>query len=231
MMLQPPRATAVACPCDCDEDGAVTVDELLTVTNIALGIQSLAACPSADTGDGDVTVEEIVDCVGAALSGCPMMETSTPSPTPTPTPVLEPTATPADVPPIPTTARELQAWLQAGYYKGWTAESARHRPAGPHGALVRTFLNDIVLASLQAGNASHPAGAALVKEIYSSATATQPQLWAVSIKTRNESANGTAWYWWEGSLQGFGHPTCVPCHRGDYGDVSRDFVLTPFPLQ
>lgn len=65
-------ARAVTCPGDCDGDGAVTVAEVVTVVNVALGELPLAACPAADvTGDGTVGIGEIVAAVQAALSGCP----------------------------------------------------------------------------------------------------------------------------------------------------------------
>ena len=71
---------AMACVGDCDNDGQVTVDELIIGVNIALDNQSLSACPSFDSGgEGDVTVDELVFCVNEALGGC-----AAPSPTPTP---------------------------------------------------------------------------------------------------------------------------------------------------
>jgi len=215
-------ALALACAGDCNADGAVTGDELLVAVTIAQGTAALGACPRADADDdGSIFVDEIVAAVGHALEGCPLPPTPTPSPTPT---------VAASPPPIPTESAALRAWLRAGYYKPWAAESTPHPSAGPHGTLVRTFVNDVAFASLAAGHASHPAGAALVKELYFTTDTSTPSLWAVSIKTRNDSANGQNWYWWEGTLGGFGLSACVPCHRGDFGNPSRDFVLTPYPL-
>lgn len=63
------RAT---CPGDCNDDGAVTVPEVVTVVNIALGTLPLSACPAADAaGDGSVGVGDAILAVQAALSGCP----------------------------------------------------------------------------------------------------------------------------------------------------------------
>jgi len=213
------------CPCDCGGDGAVTVDDLLTIVNVAQGTLPIEVCPSADSGsDLLITIDELLSCVQIALSGCP-------PPAASPTPSPSPTATAGAIPPIPTSAFELRAWLQAGHYRGWTAESDRHVSLGPHGRFVRTYLNDTVIASLQAGNATHPAGSALVKELYFSGTTVQA--WAVEIKVQDDSAGGAGWYWWEGEgLAGFGLGICTNCHRSDYnGLTSRDFVLTPFPLQ
>src|SRR5258708_414699 len=52
-----PTAGAEACRGDCNGDGMVTVDELVTGVNIALDIQPLATCAAMDVnGDGQVTV-------------------------------------------------------------------------------------------------------------------------------------------------------------------------------
>jgi hypothetical protein len=63
-----PVATA-ACAGDCDASADVTVDEILTCVNAALGTG--AGCSACD-GDGDtaVTVDEIIAAVNAALVGC-----------------------------------------------------------------------------------------------------------------------------------------------------------------
>jgi hypothetical protein len=71
---QPPTPTAtVSAPCvgDCDGSGEVSIDELLSLVNIALGTTSLAACPAGDRDhDSTVTVDEILVAVDAALTGC-----------------------------------------------------------------------------------------------------------------------------------------------------------------
>lgn len=60
------------CPGDCSGDGAVTVDEILSTVDIALGQQPMEGCSSADRdGSRTVTVDEIVIAVDAALRGCP----------------------------------------------------------------------------------------------------------------------------------------------------------------
>jgi len=61
------------CPGDCDDDGNVTVDELLSGINVALGDADVATCPAFDrTADDRVTVDEIVAAVDSALDGCPV---------------------------------------------------------------------------------------------------------------------------------------------------------------
>lgn len=65
-------AAAQACVGDCDGSGAVTVDEIVTMVNIALGTTPVQACPAADPSrDGGVTVDEILQAVNSALNGCP----------------------------------------------------------------------------------------------------------------------------------------------------------------
>ena len=84
-------------PCvgDCDGKEDVTVNEIITLVNIALGNGDLSACPSG-TGT-EVTIVVIIQAVNNALEGCdgvtPPVPTNTPTPaaptsSPTPTPVL-----------------------------------------------------------------------------------------------------------------------------------------------
>jgi hypothetical protein len=135
----------------------------------------------------------------------------------------------------PTSAAALLEWLQAGHYRAWRSESDVHASVGPHFGDVRTFLNDTVFDSLADGNAEHPRGAALVKELYGSGDV--PNGWSVMIKTTDASEGGLGWYWYErfGSstfAAGNGAPLCTGCHGAEYrGLPSRDYVLTPFPLQ
>jgi Protein of unknown function (DUF1566)/NHL repeat len=84
------------CIGDCDNGGAVTVDELVKGINIALGTLPLDQCPQFDcNGTGQVTVDCVITAVSAALNGCqatptssatPNIGTATPSPTSMPTP-------------------------------------------------------------------------------------------------------------------------------------------------
>lgn len=65
-------APASACPGDCDDDGQVTIDELVLSTRIALGDSSGArTCTAADADrDQRIEVNELVGAVSAALVGC-----------------------------------------------------------------------------------------------------------------------------------------------------------------
>ena len=62
-----------SCVGDCDAQGSVTVDELVTLVNVALGNTDVSECEAGDADlDGGVTVDEIVRAVNAALVGCPV---------------------------------------------------------------------------------------------------------------------------------------------------------------
>ena len=73
-----PTATptpVVASPCvgDCNGDLQVTVDEILSMVNIALGNTSVSACEAGDANhDGEITVNEILAAVNNALNSCPV---------------------------------------------------------------------------------------------------------------------------------------------------------------
>jgi subtilisin-like proprotein convertase family protein len=66
------RVPPQECGGDCNTDGEVTVDELQTLINVALGEALLTACPSGDVfADGQITVDEVLAAVTRALFGCP----------------------------------------------------------------------------------------------------------------------------------------------------------------
>jgi hypothetical protein len=59
------------CVGDCDGDTVVTVDELVTMVNIALGNRPVDDCLAGDANSDDrVTVDELVTSVRIALAGC-----------------------------------------------------------------------------------------------------------------------------------------------------------------
>jgi hypothetical protein len=71
----PPTVTATppmaACVGDCDGDGQVTVDEIVTGVSIALGTLGVDRCPAFDRDQsGTVTVDELVEAIQRALLGC-----------------------------------------------------------------------------------------------------------------------------------------------------------------
>jgi hypothetical protein len=68
----PSPTAARSCPGDCNNDGEVTIDELIRMVNIALGSAELRTCPVGDlNGDGEITIDEIIRSVNVALNGCP----------------------------------------------------------------------------------------------------------------------------------------------------------------
>jgi hypothetical protein len=61
-----------SCVGDCNGDGTVTVDEILTMVSIALGNADVSTCSAGDANrDGRITVDEILTAVNNALNGCP----------------------------------------------------------------------------------------------------------------------------------------------------------------
>ena len=220
-----PHAWAAPCTCDCDANGLVEVQELVLAVRIAQGLTELTRCPAADPEEnGFVGINELIAGVRAALEGCL-------PPTPSPLPTLTPM--PADVPPADVT--ELLDWLRAGRYLEWLAESETHPSGGPHFGSVRVFVNNTLFSSLDQTFASHPAGSAAVKELYGSSGEVQGG--SVSIKVQANSDGGAGWYWYDRFQDrvfaaGLGVAVCTRCHGGNFeGFVSKDFVLTPFPLQ
>lgn len=130
---------------------------------------------------------------------------------------------------VPIGQAELSPWLAAESYVGWAAESAVHAQTGtsPHG-MVRTFFNDTLVASFDAGNTEHTVGSAAVKELYDDAGMRVG--WAVMLKTAAGS-DASTWYWY---LENGGMVTadengfagCEGCHA-----PGVDRVLTAYPLQ
>jgi hypothetical protein len=65
--------TPIHKPCvgDCNSSNEVTIDELLTMVNIALGSANVSTCPAGDADhNGQVTIDEILTAVNNALNGC-----------------------------------------------------------------------------------------------------------------------------------------------------------------
>lgn len=60
-----------ACTGDCSGNGEVTVDEIVTMVNLAL-TGGTSGCTAGDANaDGSITVDEIITAVNFALTGCP----------------------------------------------------------------------------------------------------------------------------------------------------------------
>ena len=68
-----PTLTPTRLPCagDCNADGMVSVDELVTLAAVALGDAPLATCERGDVDhNGKISVEEVVVAVNKLLHGC-----------------------------------------------------------------------------------------------------------------------------------------------------------------
>jgi hypothetical protein len=64
--------TPAACTGDCDADGRVTVNELITIVNIALGNVGLEGCADVDVNaSGTAEITELIAAINRALQGCP----------------------------------------------------------------------------------------------------------------------------------------------------------------
>jgi hypothetical protein len=73
----PPTATptvtpeATPCPGDCNGDGDVSIGELISGVNIALGTAAVDTCRACDAdGNGAVSIGELIAAVTRALNGC-----------------------------------------------------------------------------------------------------------------------------------------------------------------
>jgi cysteine-rich repeat protein len=63
----------ITCVGDCNGDGSVNVEEIITMVNIALGNAEMSECEIGDANnDGQITVDEILMAVNNALNGCPL---------------------------------------------------------------------------------------------------------------------------------------------------------------
>ncbi len=141
---------------------------------------------------------------------------------------------------VPAEAEALFKYLQAGSYKSFAHEDAKHRSKGPHPtpegaakAMVFAYFNSQLDESLKGGEATHPKGSAAVKEFYDDND--QLMGWAVSVKTDDDSQTGQGWFWYEvlsttdGSnpvAAANGSPLCFGCHL-----AGRDFVLSEYALE
>ncbi|MBI3786367.1 MAG: hypothetical protein HY270_23515 [Deltaproteobacteria bacterium] len=56
---------------DCNGNGDVTIDELLILVNLALGVGNVDQCQAGDiNSDGVITIDEIVLVALNVLAGC-----------------------------------------------------------------------------------------------------------------------------------------------------------------
>ena len=146
----------------------------------------------------------------------------------------------------PTGAAAVEASIAKADYKAWACEPGVHaaRSPSPHG--FNRICSNAAIASDAAGTAAWPEGAAAVKELYASMTATSPSGYAVYLKRAPDSAGGANWYWYEridtsvvadgNGDAGPAKQICVGCHVGAGIDAAhtpspgaRDLVYSPVP--
>ena len=71
----PPAPAALTCAGDCASDGSVTIDDLLTMLDVALADAPLADCAAGDGDhDGEIRIDEILAALHVALRECPAFD-------------------------------------------------------------------------------------------------------------------------------------------------------------
>lgn len=75
------------CYADCDQDGEISIDEIVRGVNAATGSSGLTGCPQYDVNhDGELSIDELLMAVHGSLNGCVPLTGPTPVPgEPTPT--------------------------------------------------------------------------------------------------------------------------------------------------
>jgi hypothetical protein len=67
----PTVTPSASCEGDCNGDGTVAINELISGVTIALGSAPVNTCASMDaSGDGTVAINELIAAVSRALNGC-----------------------------------------------------------------------------------------------------------------------------------------------------------------
>ena len=136
-----PRHSNAACVGDCDSSGVVSADDLVTMTNIALGAAPVSSCAVGDAdSSGGITINEIIDAVNNALNACPPPPTTqTPTATPTATSTPTPTPTPTLAQPVATPTFSLASTfpqLQATIFTPTCLDLSCHNAEDKGGSLV-----------------------------------------------------------------------------------------------
>ena len=81
-----PTTVPAACTGDCDQDGRVTVDEILVGIELFLSTERVVPCGAYPVGEsGNIEIAQLVTAVHHALMGCAVREQSTPTPNACPT--------------------------------------------------------------------------------------------------------------------------------------------------
>jgi len=118
-----PSAAQTVCVGDCDASGSVTVDELITLVNIALGDAEPSACVDGMPSGSQVDIALIMQAVNNALNGCGV-QPPTPAPTGTATPSATPTHSATATHPVATPTRTPTVGPFVGEFTGTFAVTA-----------------------------------------------------------------------------------------------------------
>jgi hypothetical protein len=154
---------AVPCAGDCNGDGEVTVDEVITGVNIALGLVAIEVCLAFDSdAAGGVTVDEVVNAITNALDGCSRpLPTASPSATPAHTASRSPTLIPVATSTVTSTA--TQAPTSTGTPSPSATPTATTPPDIPTpepvptiGSALRVWLQEGNYLNWAAESAPHP---------------------------------------------------------------------------
>jgi hypothetical protein len=169
----------------------------------------------------------VLSCEGSSSSGDPVVpHAAAPS---SHAPINDPALIPGPQTP-PMGQVDLEPWLAALHYQGWSCETGVFPPRlnGAHGR-HRICSNQLLKAS---ASGPYPVGAASVKELFDSGD--KPNGWAVGLKVRPGAGHDT-WYWYErtGRLatlrpvaDGVGAMNCGP---GCHAIAPRDNVFITAP--
>jgi hypothetical protein len=158
-----PTATGGPATCvgDCNGNRVVSIDELVTAVNIALGSANVAVCPAADPShSGMVTVDELVVAVAQALRGCPLVPTSSPTASPpesTSTPTTappEPTSTPTTTPPEPTSTPTTNPAVGTGTLQGRVTNSLTGGPLAGASVTLNPAIAGVTISTAADGTYS-----------------------------------------------------------------------------
>jgi len=108
-VLLRPAVVLGQCGGDCDGSNDVTIAELITLVNVALGNGAASSCAAGDANrNGQITIDEILAALNHALCGC-----AGPCPTPAPTntrpPLPSPSATFPSLEDVPLTEAQIRA--------------------------------------------------------------------------------------------------------------------------
>ena len=98
------------CVGDCNADGQVLINEVVSGVNIFIGTAAVTTCQNADqNGDGQVLINEVVSAVNSFLdpTTCPMVAGGPPTPTVPPAVTNTPTPSPTPLPPTATATTAL----------------------------------------------------------------------------------------------------------------------------